>query len=91
MSHLDRITSDPEICHGKPVVRGLRYPIDMLLGLLASGMATEEILDDYPDLQFEDILGVLEYAARGDHAADDHDRRRNDARDTPGQADQGTE
>ncbi|MBF6438298.1 DUF433 domain-containing protein [Nocardia cyriacigeorgica] len=63
MSHLGRITSDPEICHGKPVVRGLRYPVEMLLGLLASGMGTEDILGDYPDLQPEDILAVLEYAA----------------------------
>ncbi|WP_280215679.1 DUF433 domain-containing protein [Nocardia cyriacigeorgica] len=63
MSHLGRITSDPEICHGKPVVRGLRYPVEMLLELLASGMATDEVLEDYPDLEFEDILAVLEYAA----------------------------
>ncbi|MBF6319307.1 DUF433 domain-containing protein [Nocardia cyriacigeorgica] len=63
MSHLGRITSDPDICHGKPVVRGLRYPVEMLLELLASGMSTEELLDDYPDLEFEDILAVLEYAA----------------------------
>ncbi|MFE3442196.1 DUF433 domain-containing protein [Nocardia sp. NPDC059180] len=63
MSHLARITSDPEICHGKPVVRGLRYTVEMLLELLASGMAAEEILDDYPDLEFEEILAVLEYAA----------------------------
>ncbi|MFI9505920.1 DUF433 domain-containing protein [Nocardia sp. NPDC052566] len=63
MSRLGRITSDPDICHGKPVVRGLRYPVEMLLELLAGGMSIEEILDDYPDLEHEDILAVLEYAA----------------------------
>ena len=63
MSLLDRITTNPEICHGKPVVRGLRYPVEMLLELLASGMTTAEVLDDYPDLETEDILAALEYAA----------------------------
>lgn len=44
----DRITLDPEICHGKPTIRGLRYPVEMILELLSSGMAETEILDDYP-------------------------------------------
>lgn len=60
----DRITIDPTICHGKPTVRGLRYPVEMILELLSSGMMHEEILADYPDLEAEDILAVLEYAAR---------------------------
>jgi uncharacterized protein (DUF433 family) len=60
----DRITIDPAICHGKPVVRGLRYPVEMILDLLSSGMSHGEILADYPDLEREDILAVLEYAAR---------------------------
>jgi uncharacterized protein (DUF433 family) len=59
-----RITIDPAICHGKPVVRGLRYPVEMILDLLSSGMSHDEILADYPDLEREDILAVLEYAAR---------------------------
>jgi uncharacterized protein (DUF433 family) len=63
MSHLDRITSDPEICHGKPTVRGLRYPVETLLELLASGMTTEEILKDYSDLERDDVLAALEFAA----------------------------
>ncbi len=63
MSRLDRITSDPDICHGKPVVRGLRYPVEMLLELLASGMDFDEILEDYPDLEKDDLLAALEYAA----------------------------
>ena len=60
----DRITIDPAICHGKPTVRGLRYPVEMILELLSSGMTHEEILNDYPDLEREDILAVLGYAAR---------------------------
>jgi uncharacterized protein (DUF433 family) len=58
----DRITIDPAICHGKPTVRGLRYPVEMILELLSSGMTHDEILADYPDLEAEDILAVLEYA-----------------------------
>ena len=60
----DRITLDPAICHGKPTVRGLRYPVEMILDLLSSGMTHDEILHDYPDLERADILAVLEYAAR---------------------------
>ncbi len=60
----DRITTDPSICHGKPCIRGLRYPVDTILELLSSGMTTEEILADYSDLEREDILAVLAYAAR---------------------------
>ena len=63
MPRLDRITIDPEVCHGKPVVRGMRYPVESLLELLASGMTSQQILDDYPDLELDDILAVLEYAA----------------------------
>jgi uncharacterized protein (DUF433 family) len=61
---LQRITLNPEICHGKPCVRGLRYPVSMLLELLSSGMTTEEILADYEDLEREDLLAALAYGAR---------------------------
>lgn len=61
---LGRITIDPEVCHGKPCIRGLRYPVESVLELLASGMRDEEILGDHPDLEREDILAVLVYAAR---------------------------
>jgi uncharacterized protein (DUF433 family) len=61
---LSRITVDPAICHGKPCVRGLRYPVEMLLELLSSGMSPDEILADYEDLQRDDLLAVLAYAAR---------------------------
>jgi len=56
---LSRITIDPAICHGKPCVRGLRYPVEMLLEWLSSGMTFDEILKDYEDLQREDLLAVL--------------------------------
>ena len=61
---LERISTDPSICHGKPCIRGLQYPVDMILDLLSAGMTNEEILADYDDLEPEDILAVLAYAAR---------------------------
>lgn len=61
---LERITMNPDICHGKPCIRGLRYPVDMILELLSAGMSNEEILADYDDLEPEDILAVLAFAAR---------------------------
>ena len=64
MSRLDRIVSDPSICHGQPVVRGLRYPVEFILDLLASGMSNDEILGDYADLELDDLLAALEYGAR---------------------------
>ena len=63
-SLLDRITINSEICHGEPTIRGLRYPVEMILQLLSSGMSIEEILEDYEDLEKEDILAALEYAAK---------------------------
>jgi uncharacterized protein (DUF433 family) len=61
---LSRITIDPGICHGKPCIRGLRYPVETLLELLSSGMTIDEILADYEDLERDDILAALAYAAR---------------------------
>ena len=58
------ITIDPNVCHGKPCIRGLRYPVENVLGWLAGGMTVEEILSDYEDLNRDDILAVLSYAAR---------------------------
>jgi len=61
---LDRITIDPQICHGKPVIRGLRYPVETMLELLSAGMTIDEILADYEDLEREDLLAVLTFATR---------------------------
>lgn len=63
-SPLERITIDPEICHGKPCIRGLRYPVEFLLELLSSGMTHAEILEDYDDLEEADILSALLFATR---------------------------
>jgi uncharacterized protein (DUF433 family) len=61
---LGRITMNANVCHGKPTIRGLRYPVEMVLELLSAGMTTEEILSDYPDLEREDVLAALAFAAR---------------------------
>jgi len=63
MMKFERITIDPEICTGKPCIRGLRFPVSRLLGLLASGETKEEILKEYPFLEPEDIDKALRYAA----------------------------
>lgn len=63
-SYLGRITIDANICHGKPTIRGLRYPVESILELLSGGMSIDEILTDYPDLVREDILASLEFATR---------------------------
>jgi uncharacterized protein (DUF433 family) len=65
---LSRITIDPALCHGKPCVRGLRYPVEVLLELLSSGMTHDEILADYEDLERDDLLAVLAYAAQLAHS-----------------------
>ncbi|MGH3826417.1 MAG: DUF433 domain-containing protein [Pseudonocardiaceae bacterium] len=63
MSRLDRITSDPAVCHGQPTIRGLRYPVENLLELLSAGMTIEDVLADYPDLERDDLLAALEFGA----------------------------
>lgn len=57
-----RITIDPDICHGKPVIRGLRYTVANIKELLAAGMTVDEILSDYSDLEREDILAAMNFA-----------------------------
>ncbi|MBE9226223.1 DUF433 domain-containing protein [Phormidium sp. LEGE 05292] len=66
MNHplLQRITIDLNICHGKPCIRGLRYPVEFILELLSAGMSIEEILADYDDLERDDILAALVFATR---------------------------
>ena len=59
---LERITADREIFSGKPIIRGMRIPVDLILNLLAQGVTSEEILDDYPDLEPDDIRACLAYA-----------------------------
>lgn len=57
-----RITIDPNICFGKPTVRGMRYTVEFILELLSNGMSYEEILEDYPSLEKEDILACIMFA-----------------------------
>ena len=66
MNHplLQRITIDPNICYGKPCIRGLCYPVEFILELLSSGMSIEEILADYDDLERNDILAALQFATK---------------------------
>jgi uncharacterized protein (DUF433 family) len=61
---LERITIDPNICHGKSVICGLRYPVEMILELLSSSMSYADILADYSDLERDDLLAVLQFAAQ---------------------------
>ncbi len=56
---LSRITSSPEVCHGKPCIRGLRYPVEFVLEILSSGMAQQEILADYADSEPDDLRAVM--------------------------------
>lgn len=62
-SHLDRITVDPAVCHGKPVIRGMRWPVQVILEQLAGGMSFDEMIEDHPELAREDLQAALEFAA----------------------------
>lgn len=62
MSYLERITMNPEICHGKPCVRGMRWPVEVIIDLVGSGMSFDQILIDHPELEKEDIIASLHYA-----------------------------
>lgn len=59
---LNRITINTDICHGKPTIRNMRYPVELILDLLSSGMSVAEIIDDYPALEEDDIKACLAFA-----------------------------
>lgn len=63
MLSFDRITTNPDVCGGRPTIRGLRFPVSRLLGILAAGESAESILVAYPFLENEDIQAALDYAA----------------------------
>lgn len=63
-SLLDRITTDPEQCGGRPCIRGMRIRVSDVLDLFASGLSAEQILEEMPDLSAEDLQAALQYAAR---------------------------
>lgn len=62
MNLLTRITIDPQICHGKPCIRGMRWPVEVIIDMLGAGMTIEQITEDHPELEKEDILACLQYA-----------------------------
>lgn len=59
---LNRITMNPDICHGKPCIRGMRWPVEVIIDMLGSGMSIEQIIEDHPELEKEDILASLNFA-----------------------------
>jgi uncharacterized protein (DUF433 family) len=59
-----RMTIDPTVCGGRPCIRGMRIRVSDVLDMLAAGASTDEILDDYPHLEAEDVRAALSYAAR---------------------------
>jgi uncharacterized protein (DUF433 family) len=61
---INRITINPDICHGKPTIRNMRYPVELILDLLSSGMTYREIIGDYPALEHDDIKACLAFASR---------------------------
>ncbi|SFS71568.1 DUF433 domain-containing protein [Mucilaginibacter polytrichastri] len=61
-NYLDRITIDTDICHGKPCIRHMRWPVEVIIDLIASGMSFDGIVIDHPELEREDILASLAYA-----------------------------
>lgn len=61
---LSRITIDPEVCHGKPAIRHLRYPVESILEYLAGGDTFEDLLTEFPDLERDDLRACLDFAAR---------------------------
>lgn len=61
---INRITINQEICHGKPTIRNMRYPVELILDLLSSGMTSSEIIEDYPALVEDDIKACLTFASR---------------------------
>lgn len=61
---LNRITINPDICFGKPTIRNMRYPVEMILDLLSAGMKNEDVLEDYPDLDEKDIQACLLFASK---------------------------
>ena len=63
-SLLSRITIDSAVCHGKPCIRGLRYPVESILEYLAGGDTVERVLSEFPDLEREDILACLEFSRK---------------------------
>ena len=61
---MNRITLNPDVCFGKPTVRDMRYPVEMILDLLSAGMSTSALIEDFPGLEEEDIMACLLFASK---------------------------
>jgi uncharacterized protein (DUF433 family) len=61
---ISRITLNPDVCNGKPTIRNTRYTVDLILELLSAGMTTDEIIEDYPALEADDIKACLVFASQ---------------------------
>lgn len=61
-NYLSRITINPNVCHGKPCIRDMRWPVEVILDMLSAEMTIEDILTDHPELERKDILASLQYA-----------------------------
>jgi uncharacterized protein (DUF433 family) len=64
MNLIERITINPAVCHGKPTIRSMRYPVEFIIDLLSSGMTFSDIMNDYPAIEENDILACLLYASQ---------------------------
>lgn len=62
IEYLSRITMDANICHGKPCIRDMRWPVEVILDMMLSGMSFQEILEDHPELEHADLMACLAYA-----------------------------
>ena len=62
MQYIERITIDADICHSKPCVRGMRWPVEVIIDFLGADMSFDDILEDHPELEREDILACLNFA-----------------------------
>ena len=62
MNYLNRITINPDLCHGKPCIRNMRWPVEVIIDMLGSGMTIEQIIEDHPELEREDVLASLNFA-----------------------------
>lgn len=62
MNQSNRITLDKDICHGKPCIRGMRWPVEVIIDMLGSGMSIDNIIEDHPELEKEDIFASLNFA-----------------------------
>ena len=64
MTYMQRITINPEICHGKPCIRGMRWPVEVILDMLGSGMTFDEIIEEHSELEKDDVFACINYAKK---------------------------